>query len=196
MYAVYYRKASRELQLLTQCDIVRSFSGLRESLLRLAYAYAIIECLVGLKREEAEAGTLLEGATGALAALESAPEDALEFELWKFILAALDDAGFRPELSVCVKCGVAMGGDEVRFDARSGGVACSRHGGGGLRLSGDARAVLADAAAGGRSGGLLGKQVMAEGREALRRFLAEYGLGRSPFHPIEELVRRRETKEE
>ena len=34
------------------------------------------------------------------------------------------------------------------------------------------------------------RRVVAEGREALRRFLLEHGLGRSPFRALEEMVRR------
>ncbi len=189
VYAVYYRKENRDLQLLAQCDVVRSFPRLRESLLRLAYAYAIINCLIGLKREEGPAGELFRLAAEALGRMERCDASLLEGALWSFLLPALDDAGFRPELGRCLHCGRDVGADaDARFDARAGGIVCLGHGGGGLTLSAGARHLLERSAAGDGEDIRPALREAAEGREALRRFLVEHGLGRSPFRPLEDLV--------
>jgi len=186
---VYYRKESRDLHLLAQADLVGSYPALRESLLRLSYGYAIIESLAGLKREETPAGELFPLALEAFAFVEGAAEEELEQVLWGFLLAALAEAGYRPVLERCLRCGKSLRtGDAVRFDARGGGVACARHGEGGLSLSGGTREILASLASGARPPGSLGRQEKAEGREALRRFLVEHGLGRTPFRALELLA--------
>lgn len=188
VHAVYYRKSNRDLHLLSQADVKRAFPDIRESLLRLAYAYAIIECLIGLKREEGPAAEMFALAAGALGDVESYPREHLEWGLWRFLLAALEDSGFRPELDRCLRCNRAVEGEEFRFDARAGGVVCLEHGGGGLLISSEAGRALAEAAGDAGAPRPLSTRCIAEGREAIRRFLGEHGLGRSPFRPLEEMV--------
>jgi DNA repair protein RecO (recombination protein O) len=188
--AVYYRKEGRDLHLLSDADLLTSFSGLRGSLLRLAHAYAIIDALVGLKREETPAENLFRLALHALAAAETEPETALEAALWSFLLAALTDAGYRPELARCVRCGRDLRRSSARFDPRAGGVACAGHGEGGLLLSPGTIGILGGLATGTvREAPLSGREI-AEGREAFRRFFEEHGLGRTPFRALDLLAPR------
>ena len=182
--AVYYRKEGRGLQTLSQCDILRAFPALRESLLRLAYAYAIIDALAGLKREETPAEALFALALEAFASVENGPEGELEDALWRFLLAALADAGFRPELDRCLRCGRPAGPGPIPFDARAGGVACEKCGGGGLVLSPETLARFRSLSGGGRAAGAVSPREKGEGREALRRFLREHGLGADPFRSL------------
>jgi DNA repair protein RecO (recombination protein O) len=186
--AHYYWKETRGLHLLSQCDLRRAFSGMRESLLRLAYGYAIIGALIGMKREETAAGLLFPIALGALEAIDRGPEEELEPSLWAFLLAALSDAGFRPELDRCLHCGRPISSRGARFDARGGGLVCLSHGSGGLVLSPGTIAVLRSLGGGEKPRRRLAAREMAEGRELFRRFLAEIGLGRSPFCPMEQLI--------
>ncbi len=186
---VYYEKETRDLQLLTQADLVESFSGLRESLLRLSYGYAIIESLMGMKREESDAESLFRLARGTFREIDAAAEDRLEAVLWRFLLLALEDTGFKPELEKCLACGRVETVDEMVFDSRAGGVLCRRHGAAGLALSRETRAVLMECARGSADRSPSRGRVTAEGREAIRRFLVEHGLGRSPFRPLEDLIR-------
>lgn len=182
--AIYYRKEGRDLQTLSQCDLVRPFPGLRESLLRLAYAYAIIDALAGLKREETPAEALFALALEAFGEAEKGPEGELEDGLWRFLLAALEDAGFRPELERCLRCGRPVGPGPALFDPRAGGVTCGDHGAGGTALSPGALLRLRTLSAGGRTDRPAPPRERAEGREALRRFLREHGLGRDPFRSL------------
>ncbi|MBN1825284.1 MAG: DNA repair protein RecO [Candidatus Eisenbacteria bacterium] len=182
--AVYYRKESRDLQTLSQCDLVTAFSALRESLLRLAYAYAIIDGLAGLKREETPAEALFALALEAFARAENGPKEELEDMLWRFLLAALADAGFRPELERCLRCGKPAGPGPVLFDARAGGVVCGSHGEGGLILSPGTLERFRTLSRGGRPPAPTAPRETGEGREALRRFLREHGLGRDPFRAL------------
>jgi DNA repair protein RecO (recombination protein O) len=190
--AVYYRKEGRDLHLLSQADLLTSFGALRGSLLRLANGYAILESLIGLKREETPADRLFRLALESLGALEKAPEEELETVLWGFLLAALADAGYRPELERCLRCGAALAGSGARFDARAGGALCARHGEGSLVLSAGTVELLGASASGERAPRAPSPREAAEGREALRLFLEEHDLGRAPFRSLDLLARRRE----
>jgi DNA repair protein RecO (recombination protein O) len=188
VHAHYYRKETRDLQLLSQCDVLTAFPRLRESLLRLAYGYAIIGALIGLKREETDADSLFRIALRGLEAVDGGPEAELEPALWAFLMAALADAGFRPELDRCLRCGRPLTSRGARFDARGGGLLCRAHEGGGLSLSSGTVEALRCLAGGEMPGRGLVRREVAEGRELFRRFLEEHGLGRSPFRPIEQLI--------
>ncbi|MFH1277411.1 MAG: DNA repair protein RecO [Candidatus Eisenbacteria bacterium] len=186
IHAVYYRKENRDLYLLSQADVVRSFGGLRESLLRLAYGYAIIGTLAGLKREETPAGRLFDLAVDAFEAVETAETWGLEPALWGFLLSALADAGYRPELERCLRCGKSSPMEKgARFDPRDGGVLCPAHGEGGLLLSAGALDALRRLSKGGAPAAPLTPRETAEGREGLRRFFVEHGLGRAPFRSLD-----------
>lgn len=191
IHAVYYRKENRDLHLLSQADLVESFGGVRESLLRVAYAYAIIDSLVGLKREETPAKALFRHALEAFREVERSGEEELEPVLWRFLLAALDDAGYRPELERCLRCGASLRDRDARFDPRAGGLECAGHGEGGIPLSAGTAGWLRALAAGDDRPGSLAPRERGEGREALRRFLQEHGLGRSPFRSLDMLRRER-----
>ncbi len=192
IHVIYYHRENRDLHLLSQADLVESFGGVRGSLLRVAYAYAIIESLVGLKREETPAKNLFRHALEAFRSVERRREEELEPVLWGFLLAALDDAGYRPELERCLRCGVSLREEDARFDPRAGGLVCAGHGeGGGIALSAGTAGRLRALAAGEKNPGSLTPRERGEGREALRRFLQEHGLGRSPFRSLEMLRRER-----
>ncbi len=186
---VYYAKENRDLHLLSQADPIQTFSVLRESLLRLAYAYAIIDCLIGLKRDESVAGPLFGMARAALEHIDRVPDEDLEGSLWSFLLGALEDAGFRPELDRCLECGRDAGSEALSFHARSGGILCRRHGIGGLSIGEETRSVLGRCARGEAGIGIMSPRIIAEGREVLRGFIREHGLGRQPFRALEELIR-------
>lgn len=186
--AVYYRKEGRGLQTLSQCDIIRAYGGMRESLLRLAYGYAIIESLVGLKREETPAGPLFDIALGALSSADRNPGESLEAMFWSFLLAALAESGYRPELEQCLHCRKRPAPGPVRFDPRAGGIVCGDHGGGGIVLSPGTRGLLAALSSGEEPRGPIAPRETAEGREALRRFLQEHGIGKTPFRSLELLA--------
>lgn len=186
IHAVYYRKENRDLFLLSRAELVRGYAGLRESLLRLVYGYAIIESLAGLKQEETPADRLFDLAAHAFEAVESAEEDGLEPALWGFLLGALADAGYRPELERCLRCGKSSAMENgARFDPRAGGVTCPAHGEGGLLLSAGTVDALRRLSRGEGPAAPLTPRQTAEGREGLRRFLVEHGLGRAPFRSLE-----------
>lgn len=101
--AVFYMKQSRELQLLSQCDLVRPFRRLTRDLARMAPAMAAVELIDAVTPPEEPNDALFALLTRTLDVIDSAtknPENALYY----FEMHLLDNIGFRPDLHRCCKC--------------------------------------------------------------------------------------------
>ncbi len=144
---VFYRKKERELQLLSSSDTVRNFAGLRERAFRLGLACATIESTERMTPEGEEDPALYPWLRAALAALESAANDAeAETAFWRGQASLLDHLGYRWELEACVGCGGAAYGTRVAIDPQEGTLCadCARTRGGAVVVGEAARAALAD----------------------------------------------------
>jgi DNA repair protein RecO (recombination protein O) len=114
----------RNLDTLSQIEIVESFRNLREDLERMAYGSYVCELMDEMVRERQRHEStylLLLTTLHLLNAPEIAPEPtrrAYELKLFSIL-------GFRPSLEECVVCGNAIGpGPMVRFAPALGGVLC------------------------------------------------------------------------
>jgi len=143
---LFYMKESRDLQLLTQCDIVRSFPALSTDLDRMAAAMAAVELTDAVTPAEEPNPPLFDLLCATLDAVSGAtkqPGNALYY----FELHLLGIIGFRPDLAVCTRCR-----KHIDPRAEAAGVhfsvngilcaACSGKGGGPETLSPAALAVL------------------------------------------------------
>jgi DNA repair protein RecO (recombination protein O) len=128
--AVLYLKESRDLQLLTQCDLVRPLGSLGQELRKMAAGMALVE-LVDLSTPAEERNDQLFGLlVECLISIHNAtndPENALYFFEGKL----LDNLGFRPCLHRCVSCGTPMKvGEELPREGEirlgSTGVICTQ----------------------------------------------------------------------
>ena len=128
--------AGRELDVVTQAEVLDHFRPVREDLGRLARATAMLEAVDQVAQERESNVRLYEMLVGALRALAArdAPLLVPAF-FWK--LLALE--GLHPMLDVCVSCGAPD--DLVAFDLDSGGALC-RSCRRGVALSSDALALL------------------------------------------------------
>jgi len=144
---VFYRKEQRELQLLSQCDLVRPWRSLTDSLEAMAAAMAICELLNLVVQGEEEHRALFDLLVRSLDAVNGATNNGVN-AFYLFEVRLLDLLGFRPELRLCARCGRDLEGDEgeaMAFDLHHGSVACSvclAGGHGGERLSRGALNVL------------------------------------------------------
>ncbi len=129
---VFYSRENRELQTLSEGDILYPFEGIKRVYRRLVYASAVCDLLDRLTPEE-DANSLLCSVTlETLRWMETVEEQAVELPLWYFQLKAAAALGYRPHLSGCVQCGVRITGGRVCFDAGRGGTVCRRCESGGL----------------------------------------------------------------
>jgi DNA repair protein RecO (recombination protein O) len=125
--ASIYLKDGRELQTLSGFDLLRSRQALGRSLAAFAGASLMAEIAIRTAIEEPHPALYAELAAGwdaiAAAAGEGETEVAVLAGVWRVVALV----GFEPQTEACVVCGREVGPDEpVRFDAESGGVACTR----------------------------------------------------------------------
>jgi DNA repair protein RecO (recombination protein O) len=123
---VYYRKEQRELQLLSQCDLVRPWRALSDSLEAMGAAMAICELLNMVVQGEEEHPALFELLVRSLDAVNGARANAVN-AFFLFEIRLVDLLGFRPELRRCARCGTEIpeGGGELAFDLHRGSVVCA-----------------------------------------------------------------------
>ena len=126
---VLYVRESRDLQLLTQCDVVAPLDVLRSDLDRMAAALGVVE-LTELVTPPGEVSeelyALLCGTLTGLAGATSNAENALYY----YEARMLGVLGFRPELHRCVGCRAMIaeeqGGGEGEVRMSASGVVCPR----------------------------------------------------------------------
>lgn len=109
----------RELDIVTQADVVDTFGRVRDDLGRLSKAYTLLEVADSVAQERHPNPRLYGMVVGALRVLDEGDAPLL---VPAFVLKVLAAEGAAPELQVCVTCG--EGGDLVAFDALEGGALC------------------------------------------------------------------------
>jgi DNA repair protein RecO (recombination protein O) len=119
---VAYVKEDRDLQLLSDFDVLRSFTKLQEDLRRFAHAGAAGELLEALVAGEDPDPELFDLLVELLSLLETAPSDALGGLFRAYQLKTCVLLGYRPELGRCIGCGKTAG--PMKFSPQMGGVVC------------------------------------------------------------------------
>ncbi len=121
-YGEYVLFKGKNLYTLSQVDIKHSFYGLREDVIRLAYASYILELTESVIVEGQTNNRLFKTLVKCLYILSSKKYD-YETLVKAYELKLLTYSGYQPELDQCVNCGMenAQG---VRFSAKEGGILC------------------------------------------------------------------------
>jgi len=120
----YYYKNTRDIQTLSEADIVDPYSGLKSDIRLFSIASCMAEIAQSLTaREDPSAGTypvLVEALDGLKG---STPRDA-EKHLWRFVLRFMAAMGYEPRLDRCMVCGKTPRGKAAFFSFADGGVVC------------------------------------------------------------------------
>lgn len=115
----------RDLDIVTQAEIISSFKEIRSDLDKLKYGSVMLELTekVGQEGQESEDvfGCLLAG----LKALKAAT-GRLPLLLGVFELKLMSAAGFHPHVRDCTACGHAAGEGRAAFSFRYGGLLCAQ----------------------------------------------------------------------
>jgi DNA repair protein RecO (recombination protein O) len=127
----------RELDIVTQAEVVDPFRAVREDLDRLTRAMAVLEAVDAVSQAGEDDPRLYRMAVGALRTLETADAPLL---VPAFFWKLLAQQGVSPVLDACAACG-ADDADLVAFDLTEGGALC-RECRRGLPLRPDALALL------------------------------------------------------
>jgi DNA repair protein RecO (recombination protein O) len=125
--AVIYKKENRELQLLSQCDVLTSFKHLSEEMEKLQTALTAVELVTVVTHEEERNEELFELLLSFLQAVNDATKS-LKVALYYFEMRLTGLLGFQPELDVCSQCGRSAEelGDAYKFG--QSGILCRRCG--------------------------------------------------------------------
>jgi DNA repair protein RecO (recombination protein O) len=112
----------RNLEIITQVDTIEPYMGLRSDLWRAGLAYYVAELVDRMTEEHAENAALYELLTRTLERIATGrrPDHAMHL----FEIQALGLLGFRPELTVCVRCRETLEPVENGFSFSAGGIVC------------------------------------------------------------------------
>ena len=127
--AVLYKKDTRELQLLSQCDVVKPLQHLSEDMERMAAGMGVVELVDAVSHAEEENKPLFALLLNTLNAINNATKNALN-ALYYFEIRLLDIMGFRPNINACFNCGAsfeerATGPGVLELHVSYGGVLCA-----------------------------------------------------------------------
>ena len=128
VHAVVYRKEERELQTLSQCDVVHSLRALTEDLEKMSAGMTIIELVSVIAHEEEKNITLFNLLIATLTALNDAKANPA-FHLYFFEIHLARILGFQPVFDRCISCGRSVSkqlspDDEIPFHLGRGGPLC------------------------------------------------------------------------
>jgi DNA repair protein RecO (recombination protein O) len=119
----YFEKENAGLVRLSNCDLIRPFSGLREDINKLAWASYFIELVIEMTAEKIENKPLFRLLAAFLSLVD---KGILKEEVQRvFEIRFLSHLGYRPQLDHCTRCQKNAVGEKFFFSPREGGVICS-----------------------------------------------------------------------
>ena len=101
---VFYKKESRDVQILSGAEIIAHFHHLKEDLERLKYSYAVIELVRKLSPENEPNLKIFNGIVRILSLFDSSNERP-EIIFGRFFLFFIEEVGYELQLFKCSICG-------------------------------------------------------------------------------------------
>ena len=108
----------RELDRLSQAEVIESHYALREDATRLAYASYIVELTTRTSEPDEALPGLFERLAGALSALCDTTDP--EPILWWYLLGLFETHGLAPDLELCCRCKASLQGRACYVPAEAG----------------------------------------------------------------------------
>lgn len=145
-----YVKSHTDLHTMKDFSCHRMREGLGRGVLRLTGASAVAELVLAHTEQESHE-ELFVALEDALDRLEEVPDEELPAVVLSGLWTVIEALGFAPQVEPCVRCGSALGPEEVgRFDLAAGGVRCAdcAEGAAGPRIGPVARGQLSALVAG------------------------------------------------
>lgn len=122
---MFWHKDMRDIQTLTEADIVEPFTNLKTDIRRLSIATCMVEVAESQTAREDPASGTYRLLVESLEDLRDAPSSDADKHLWRFMLRFLASEGYRPGLDRCIACGKQPKGGSVFFSFADGGIVCS-----------------------------------------------------------------------
>jgi len=141
--AVFYDKKTRDLQLLSQADLLDPHLRMIGDLERSALGLAQVELVDRVLAADDAFPQMHELLSGVLEGLDSG-SGFLEGFYWYFESRFIDIMGYKPTWDACLDCGGSLGAGGGFFQPHNGGLLCPACGGrrGGLRVGGETLEIL------------------------------------------------------
>jgi DNA repair protein RecO (recombination protein O) len=117
-----YFSANRELQTLGDVSLENSFTRLRGDLTKTGYALSILELVDAFFAYNNPDITFFDFSKQILYTLEESDNEQMIF--WYYLLKLASYLGFKPDFTICRKCGRRVLGDKVIFSLSEGSVLC------------------------------------------------------------------------
>ncbi len=126
---VLYKKEHRDLQLVSQCDAVKTYKSIHSELERLAVALAVLELVNHLAHDEEGNDALYNLLIEILDEIERATKNCLNL-FFAFEIRCASLFGFSPDLEHCLSCrrsldDIGVDGSAI-FQLSKGSVVCGR----------------------------------------------------------------------
>jgi len=119
---VFYHRESRDIQFLSQSDIIRSFPRIKAELERLALAMAVCELIGRTEIGSSPNPQLFKLLVDTLKGMDESRRVVNYFHYFR--IQFLRIAGFQPQLDRCLRCGRPTEKGEALFRIEGGGVFC------------------------------------------------------------------------
>jgi DNA repair protein RecO (recombination protein O) len=127
---IFYRRESREIHTLSDSQILYSFDKLRSELTSFTLASKALNFLAAATPDEEPHPELFRFTLSAFKLLEKEPTKTF---VWGYLMKALGELGYSPELARCVECGKPS--SSTVFSIERGGIVCSGCTTGGVELN-------------------------------------------------------------
>jgi len=122
---MYYDKDTREIQSLSDAEIVESYSELKADITLLSIASSMVEIAESQTAQNDPSAGSFPLLVESLDGLKGSAVGDADKHLWRFVLRFLAAAGYRPKLDICLECGKSLKGASVFLSFADGGVLCS-----------------------------------------------------------------------
>lgn len=117
---VLYKKDTRDLQIVSDVDLIKSYSRIRDNYEKYKYASAILELLTTLTLENENNKKLFDGTVRIFALLDGT-EDNPKLLFAKYFLFFLKEIGYELQFQICSICRKPlMPGDSVSYNYENG----------------------------------------------------------------------------
>ena len=138
---VAYKKEGREIQTVSQCDVVKPLRHLSEDIEKMSVGMSMIELISHIAHEEEENIPLFELLVESLSAVNGAGQHPVNI-LYRFELRLAALLGFTPSFQQCLSCKeqIAISNGYVMYDLSRGGPVCGKC----ARPSGNVKRITAE----------------------------------------------------
>ena len=120
---VLYKKNTREVQLVSQVDLIKHFANIRDDYEKYRFASAVIELLSTMITESEPHPKLFEGSIKILSLIDSSNHSP-KFLFAKYFLFFLKEIGYEFQTTLCNVCGKEMKNETKAFYNYESGLMC------------------------------------------------------------------------